>query len=338
MENTINIILWMMKNDGPVIGAALAAILLLLIVIVVLRRRRRQDAQSDDMLVKNPTEIDISMDEKTPNLDISASLNEPALLSEQTHMPDLDTPKPADEDGDLTIEMTRELDGSDTVDKLAPEHAFSIEINETDADPSLIAPNFAADPSMAEAEPDATPMTDEADTGSGDDEISIPRQGTEAKPGRFALFGNSWMARKEAAPAEAETATDAEPLAGGERQTDIEPETDIGTDVGIDTGTDLEAREVTPDAIASAVADLVGDSQAALATATAATDEMADNGKAEASLTMAREMDEAGVIDEIEHLAEVERKMRALRELFQAGLIAPEVYLLKAREYASEGL
>ena len=30
--------------------------------------------------------------------------------------------------------------------------------------------------------------------------------------------------------------------------------------------------------------------------------------------------------------------MRALRELFEAGLIAPEVYLLKAREYASEGL
>lgn len=334
MENTINIILRMMKNDGPVIGATLAAIFLLLIVMVVLRRRRRQDAQSDDMLVKNPTEIDISMDEKTPNLDISASLNEPALLSEATHMPDLDTPRPADENADLTIEMTRELDGNDTVGKLAPEHAFSIEINETDADPSLIAPNFAADPSMAEAEPDATPMTDEADTGSGDDEISIPRQGSEAKPGRFALFGNSWMARKEAAPAEADAATDAEPLAGGEPQTNIEPETDIGTD----RGTDVEAREVTPDAIASAVADLVGDSQAALATATAATDEMADSGKAEASLTMAREMDEAGVIDEIEHLAEVERKMRALRELFQAGLIAPEVYLLKAREYASEGL
>ncbi|MGB1117785.1 MAG: hypothetical protein ACPG30_03645 [Parvibaculales bacterium] len=334
MENTINIILRMMKNDGPVIGATLAAIFLLLIVMVVLRRQRRQDAQSDDMLVKNPTEIDISMDEKTPNLDISASLNEPALLSEATHMPDLDTPRPADENADLTIEMTRELDGNDTVGKLAPEHAFSIEINETDADPSLIAPNFAADPSMAEAEPDATPMTDEADTGSGDDEISIPRQGSEAKPGRFALFGNSWMARKEAAPAEADAATDAEPLAGGEPQTNIEPETDIGTD----RGTDVEAREVTPDAIASAVADLVGDSQAALATATAATDEMADSGKAEASLTMAREMDEAGVIDEIEHLAEVERKMRALRELFQAGLIAPEVYLLKAREYASEGL
>ena len=42
--------------------------------------------------------------------------------------------------------------------------------------------------------------------------------------------------------------------------------------------------------------------------------------------------------DEIEHLAEVEGKMRALRELFEAGLIAPEVYLLKAREYAAEGL
>ena len=86
------------------------------------------------------------------------------------------------------------------------------------------------------------------------------------------------------------------------------------------------------------MADLVGDRQAALATATAATTEVAGSDKAAASLTIARAMDEAGVIDEIEHLAEVERKMRALRELFQAGLIAPEVYLLKAREYASESL
>ena len=49
---------------------------------------------------------------------------------------------------------------------------------------------------------------------------------------------------------------------------------------------------------------------------------------------MAREMDEAGVIDETNTLR-VERKMRFART-FQAGLIAPEVYLLKAREYASE--
>ncbi len=39
---------------------------------------------------------------------------------------------------------------------------------------------------------------------------------------------------------------------------------------------------------------------------------------------------------ECERLAEIERKMMALRELYQAGLIAPEVYVVKAREFAAQ--
>ncbi len=35
-------------------------------------------------------------------------------------------------------------------------------------------------------------------------------------------------------------------------------------------------------------------------------------------------------------LAEIERKMLALRELYEAGLIAPEIYVLKTREFAEE--
>lgn len=338
MENTFNIILRMMKNDGPVIGATLAAIFLLLVVMIVLRRRRTSDAESDVVLVKNPAEIDMSMDDTAPDLAVSAPATEP------TPMPDLDMPvlagELADENADPTLEMTRELDGGDTVGKLAPEHAFSIEITDTEPDPSLIAPNFAADPVAPEPDADAT----DAGAGApGDDDISIPRQGaTEAKSGRFGIFGNSWLSRKEAAPTEGQTegqtGDETETGASGELGSPVEHQ---GEQLGEHQGgaqIEAEANAVTPDAIAVAVADLVGDSQAALATATAATTEVADSDKAAASLTIARAMDEAGVIDEIEHLAEVERKMRALRELFQAGLIAPEVYLLKAREYASESL
>lgn len=39
--------------------------------------------------------------------------------------------------------------------------------------------------------------------------------------------------------------------------------------------------------------------------------------------------------NDLGHLAEAERKLHALRELYQAGLIAPEIYILKAREYAA---
>ena len=39
---------------------------------------------------------------------------------------------------------------------------------------------------------------------------------------------------------------------------------------------------------------------------------------------------------ECARLAEIERKMLALRELYEAGLIAPEIYVLKARELSNQ--
>lgn len=39
---------------------------------------------------------------------------------------------------------------------------------------------------------------------------------------------------------------------------------------------------------------------------------------------------------ECARLAEIERKLMALRELYEAGLIAPEIYVLKAREFAAQ--
>ena len=47
----------------------------------------------------------------------------------------------------------------------------------------------------------------------------------------------------------------------------------------------------------------------------------------------AQTMDKAA---ECARLAEIERNMLALRELYEAGLIAPEVYVLKAREFAAQ--
>lgn len=41
--------------------------------------------------------------------------------------------------------------------------------------------------------------------------------------------------------------------------------------------------------------------------------------------------------NDLEQLVEAERKLHALHELYQAGLIAPEIYILKAREYAAIG-
>jgi len=54
---------------------------------------------------------------------------------------------------------------------------------------------------------------------------------------------------------------------------------------------------------------------------------------ADMATTDARTMDSAA---ECARLAEIERNMLALRELYEAGLIAPEVYVLKAREFAGQ--
>jgi hypothetical protein len=41
-------------------------------------------------------------------------------------------------------------------------------------------------------------------------------------------------------------------------------------------------------------------------------------------------------VAECARLGEIERKLMALRELYEAGLIAPEVYVVKAREFAAQ--
>ena len=60
-------------------------------------------------------------------------------------------------------------------------------------------------------------------------------------------------------------------------------------------------------------------------------DAKADKQAAAATADTVKEMEEAA---HMAHLADIERKMLALRELYEAGLIAPEIYVLKAREFA----
>ena len=100
---------------------------------------------------------------------------------------------------------------------------------------------------------------------------------------------------------------------------------------------DSDLGMVTPHAIANAVAELVGSSIGPNSDPKPR-EEVQDAKNISLKDSSLKTEEKHNGFDEIEHLAEVEGKMRALRELFEAGLIAPEVYLLKAREYASEGL
>ena len=304
MEETFNIVLQMMNNEGQVVGATLGVILLLLLVMIIVQRLSKRDSETDVELVGEVVGINASMDGLVASASVSDTVNGTVPI------PDLDTPTSGGKSPSSPLEMMRELDGEDAAGQLDPVYAFSVEIKDTEPGPSHIAPNIAAETAVPEFDT-ASSMTNTVDYAAhplGHDGISIPRQGAAQKPARFALFGKSWRSRKRG---------------------DVEHNSQA-------TSSKIYDPALTPNAIANAVADLVEESQTSLATATAATTDTAQGAKAAAALDIAREMNEAGAIDEIERLAEVERKMRALRELFQAGLIAPEVYLLKAREYASE--
>ena len=345
MENTFNIILRMMKNDGQVIGGTLAAIFLLLLIMFMLRRSRNQavsDAAAADA-VQSPMALDTLMDEP----EVADTQADMSLAQSLSPAQSLNDPL-ADADADLTLEMTHDLEGADTVGALAPEHAFSIEIEDTGPDPTLVAPQFDV-PDAGQSEMTAGLTVSELP----EDDISIPRLGETTTSSRLAFFGGNWLSRKTETTAdtmpEDVPAMAAQVASGGGGSLDAvgtadgtmseayvsgAPTPDASS--GVQTTSDVMAAPtaetispdaippntlnpgaITPDAIADAVADLVGGAGAS---------------------TSGAETQIARETDEMARLAEVEKKMRALRELFQAGLIAPEVYLLKAREYAAEGL
>ena len=339
MQELFNIVLKLVTNGGPVNIAVLVSILLLFFVMVATLGRRRQTAQKNDVLVKSPVNIETIIDEKKSGVLKSPSPAVPEKLDEPAALPDLHSQTILDNNISSSLEITRELDLNDSPDRLAPEHAFSIEIkeNRNDVDPSVIAPKFAVDP--IQKHPVTDELSKDAATVVAEDRISIPRLGAEDNSSDFSVSNENLISNELEGAAEIHadevkkprTLTNTLPYDQNESEVTAIPFDSIEPDL----------RVVTPDEIADAVASLVGSDQDvhSIATSAEAEEEATSNGKAASQSSFAKERDTGdSVIEEIEHLAEVEGKMRALRELFEAGLIAPEVYLLKAREYASKGL
>ncbi len=339
METILNIITKVITNDLSAEVAIIAGIFLLSIAAILLAGQRRQRADVATKAEEDPSDIETVIAELKSEPVRSSS---PADIGQYTG-PVLSTETETQgslEKGDCqTLEITRELDLSDEPSRLAPENAFSIEIIEqkTDLDLSHIAPNFAAEPK--EIKPDSTGAPREITTSNVQDKISIPRQGTED-------------ISKNLSESDINCETD-----GKHGISKIGPNVDSKLNVFVDSSAseqinseandgdygpnDSDLGVVTPDAIANAVAELVGSSIGPNPDPKPK-EEVQDAknlSSKDSSLKTEEKLDDKhNAFDEIEHLAEVEGKMRALRELFEAGLIAPEVYLLKAREYASEGL
>ena len=339
MENILNIITNVVPNDLSAEVAIIAGIFLLSIAAILLAGQRRQRADAATKAEEDPSDIETVIAELNSEPVRSSS---PADIGQYTK-PVLSTETETQgslEKGDCqTLEITRDLDLSDESSRLAPENAFSIEIIEqkTDLDLSHIAPNFAAEPK--EIKPDSTSAPREITTSTVQDKISIPRQGAED-------------ISKNLSESDVNCETDSK-----HDLSKIEPNVDSKLDVFVESSAsekinseandgdygrnDSDLGMVTPHAIANAVAELVGSSIGP--NPDPKPKEEVQDAKnlspKDSSLKTDEKLDEKhSGFDEIERLAEVEGKMRALRELFEAGLIAPEVYLLKAREYASEGL
>ena len=339
METILNIITNVVIKDLSAEVAIIAGIFLLSIVAILLAGQRRQKADMANKAEENPSDIEtviaeLRSDPVRPSSPADIGQYTGPVLTTETQ-----TQGSFEQEDCQTLEITRELDLSDEPNRLAPENAFSIEIIEqkTDMDLSHIAPNFAAEP--REIKPKSTGSPREISTSTVQDKISIPRPGTEdisanlsepdincetdGKQGNSKIGPNVDSKLNVFADSAANEQNNSEADYG-----DFEPN---DSDLGV----------VTPHAIASAVAELVGNSISPDPNPQPKKEvqDPISLGSKDPSLQTEEKLDDKhNGFDEIEHLAEVEGKMRALRELFEAGLIAPEIYLLKAREYASEGL
>ena len=339
MDEIFNIVLRLVTNGGPVNIAVSFSILLLFLVMVATLGRRRQTAEKNDVLMKSPENIQTIIDEKKSGVLQSSSPAISDKLDKPAALPDLHSQTILDNNISPSLEITRELDLSDSPDRLAPEHAFSVEIkeNKDDVDPSVIAPKFAVDPIQKHTA--TAELSKDSATVIAEDRISIPRLGAEDNSSDFFVSNENLISNELEGAAEIQADEVKKPRALTKTLPHDQNESKIKAMPFDSIEPDL--RVVTPDEIADAVASLVGGDQDehSIATSAEAMEEATNNGKLEPQSSFSKEIDMGdGVTEEIEHLAEVEGKMRALRELFEAGLIAPEVYLLKAREYASKGL
>ena len=339
METLLNIITDADISDFPAEVAIIVGIFLLSIVAVLLAGQRRQRAEIANKAKENPSDIEtviaeLKSDPVRPSSPADIGQYTGPVLSTET-----ETGGSLEKKDCQTLEITRDLDLSDEPSRLAPENAFSIEIIEqkTDMDLSHIAPNFAAEP--REIKTDTTSAPRENTTSTAQDKISIPRQGTEdisknlSEPdidcGADDKHGNS------------KVGPDVDSKLNVSVESSVNEQINSEANYGDYKPNDSDLGVVTPHAIANAVAELVGSSTGPNPNPKPK-EEVQDPkslGSKDSPLKTEEKLDDKhNGFDEIEHLAEVEGKMRALRELFEAGLIAPEVYLLKAREYASEGL
>ncbi len=339
MDEIFNIVLRLVTNGDSVHIAVSFSILLLFFIMVATLGRRRQTAQKNDVLVKSPENIETLIDEKKSGVLKSSSFAVPDKLDKPSELPDLHLQTILDNNISPSLEITRELDLNDSPDRLAPEHAFSVEIkeNKDDVDPSVIAPKFAVDPIQKNTV--TAELSKESSTVIAEDRISIPRLGADDHSNDFFLSNENFISNELEGADEIQADESKKPRSLTKTLPHDQNKSEVKAIPFDNIEPDL--RVVTPDEIADAVASLVGGNQDehSIATSAEAKEEATSNGKVESQSSFAKERDRGeGVIEEIEHLAEVEGKMRALRELFEAGLIAPEVYLLKAREYASKGL
>ena len=339
METIVNIITNAVTNNLSAEVAIIAGILLLSIAAVLVAGQRRQRADMANKAEGNPSDIETVIAELKSDF---VRPSQPSDIGQNTG-PVLSTEK--DPEGSLenedcqTLEITRELDLSDEPTRLAPENAFSIEIIEqkTDMDLSHIAPNFAAEP--REIKPDTGSAPRAIATSTAQDKISIPRLGAEDTSENLSESDINCEANRKQGNPKIETNVDSKlnVFVESSANEQINSEANYG-DYKPD---DSDLGAVTPHAIANAVAELVGSSIGPNPNPKPK-EEVQDPkslGSKDSPLKTEEKLDDKhNGFDEIEHLAEVEGKMRALRELFEAGLIAPEIYLLKAREYASEGL
>ena len=339
METIVNIITNTVTNDLSAEVAIIAGIFLLSIVAVLLAGQRRQVAGMANKAEENLSDIETVIAELRSDPDRPSSTADVGQYAGPVLSTEKGSEDSLEKENCQTLEITRDLDLSDEPSRLAPENAFSIEIIEqkTDMDLSHIAPNFAAEP--RKIKPDTSSAPRELTAPAAQDKISIPRQGAKD------ISKN---------PAESDIDCEASPKQGNSK---IRTDVDSKLNVFIESSAkeqmnsepnygDYEPRDsdlgvVTPHAIANAVAELVGTNKS-LNPDPKPKEEVQESrslGSKDSSPKTEEKLDDKhNGFDEIEHLAEVEGKMRALRELFEAGLIAPEVYLLKAREYASEGL
>ena len=339
METILNIIANAVIKDLSAEVAIIAGIFLLSIVAILLAGQRRQKTNMANKAEENPPNIETV---------IAELKSDPVRPSGPVLSTETQTQGPFEQEDCQTLEITRELDLSDDPsrlasedepNRLAPENAFSIEIIEqkTDIDLSHIAPNFAAEP--REIKPDSTGSPREISTSTVQDKISIPRPGTEDISENMSESDINCETDGKQGNSKIEPNVDSKLNVFAESAANEQNNSEA--DYGDFEPNDSDLGVVTPHAIASAVAELVGNSISPDPNPQLKKDvqDPISLGSKDPSLrTEAKLDDKHNGFDEIEHLAEVEGKMRALRELFEAGLIAPEVYLLKAREYASEGL